>query len=136
MLRQKIIDKSINFPQPCLLPDAEMDIDHAFALHTNLMKAYPVTDETGSHERIFNQILSSSLVVNENMFGIMASVFRVFKTPIALNVDKASIVTMTCVLLKKILRNLSTSTPGSWRRRDNSGLFPLHVFPREFQEMQ
>lgn len=123
--------------------------DGAFALHTNILKPYPGNHETGTPERIFNQILSGSRVVVENTFGIMASVFRVFKKPIALEVEKASIVTMTCVLLHNFLRTSSTSRniytprgaldmyengelvqPGSWRQRDNSGLFSLQVVPR------
>lgn len=79
----------------------------------------------------------------------MASVFRVFKKPIALDVEKASIVTMTCVQLYSFLwksrfsRNIYTPggtldtyendelvLPGSWRQRDHSGLFSLQVLPR------
>lgn len=149
------MDNSINFPPHCPLPGMDIELpyvilgDGAFALHPNLMKPYPGNHETGTPERIFNQKLSSSRVVVENTFGIMASVFRVFKNPIALDVEKASIVTMTCVLLHNFLRNSSTSRniytpegaldtydnnelvlPGSWRHRDHFGFFPLQVLPR------
>ncbi|KAL4718844.1 hypothetical protein ACJJTC_014074 [Scirpophaga incertulas] len=68
ILWKKIIDKSINFPPPCPLPDTDIEFpyvilgDGAFALHTNILKPYPGNHETGTPERVFNQILSGSRV--------------------------------------------------------------------------
>lgn len=73
------------------------------------MKPFPGHHAIGTPERLFNQKLSSSRVAVENTFGITSSVFRIFKKPIPLNVTKASLITMTCVLLHNFLRNSKTS---------------------------
>ncbi|XP_055944313.1 uncharacterized protein LOC129975284 [Argiope bruennichi] len=62
--------------------------DSAFALRRHMMKPYPGNFEKGSTERIFNYRLSRARRVVENVFGIMASVFRVFRKPMALQPDK------------------------------------------------
>lgn len=59
----------------------------------------------------------------------MTSVFRVFRKPIALEPEKVSLITMTCVLLHNFLRksNVSRSTyspPGTFDSEENGGLIP------------
>lgn len=138
----KMCSNSLNFPTPCSIPGSNVDTpfvflaDGAFALSTNVMKPYPGNHQIGSPKRIFNQRLSSSRVVVENAFGILSTVFRVFKKPISLQPDTAKIITNTCILLHNFLRRSSTSvhiytppgtldvydengalvTPGSWRQ--------------------
>jgi len=76
--------------------------------------------------------------VVENAFGIMLSVFRVFRRPILLNPEKVTNITMACVLLHSFLRKSKTSSsnycpqgifdskkddeiiPGSWRQNHNN----------------
>jgi len=80
----------------------------------------------------------------------MLSVFRVFRKPILLNEQKATDITMTCVLLHNFLRKSKTSKssyspsgafdfdeegefcPGSWRNdaEDMSSFVPLRRVPR------
>lgn len=126
--------------------------DGAFALHTHIMKPYPGNHTSGSEKRIFNQRLSSARVVVENVFGILSSKFRIFRKPILLDPNKASVVTMSCILLHNFLRRSKTSStlytpactvdifddngilvqPGSWRNdvHNDGALQRLNQIPR------
>lgn len=155
LLLKKMTNGTINFPSPSPLPGSNIDIpyvflgDGAFPLGTNLMKPFPGHHAIGTPQRLFNQELSRSRVVVENTFGIMSSKFRVFKKPIQLCDVKASIITMTCVLLHNFLRKSATSrerynppgttdtyingqliSPGSWRQNNSSIFTPLQSAPR------
>lgn len=157
-LWQRIFSNNLNFPMPRPLPGGTTDVpyvflgDGAFALTTHVMKPYPGSHNEGTPKRIFNKKLSSSRVVVENAFGILASRFRIFRKPILLNPEKTTIITMTCVLLHNFLRNSSTSSaiytppgtidvynindqlvvPGSWRNEieDMCAIRPLRQIPR------
>lgn len=115
VLKQKIDSNAINLPSPSRFPNSNSNLpyvflaDAAFALSTHIMKPFPGHHAIGTPERLFNKKLSSSRVAVENTFGIMSSVFRIFKKPIPLNVTKVSLITMTCVLLHNFLRNTKTS---------------------------
>lgn len=124
--------------------------DSAFPLSTHIMKPFPGHHALGTPERLFNQNLSRSRVVVENTFGILSSVFRIFKSCIALDEVKASMITMTCILLHNFLRKSKTSRdlytppgsvdkyvnnqfvrPGYWRNNNRETCFaPLQVVPR------
>ncbi|KAJ8930503.1 hypothetical protein NQ314_016687 [Rhamnusium bicolor] len=82
--------------------------DDAFPLSTTLMKPYPGNYESGSIDRIFNYRLCRARRIVENAFGILASVFRVFRSPILLQPEKAALVTLTCTLLHNFLRRSQT----------------------------
>lgn len=125
--------------------------DDAFSLSQNLMKPYPGNHDKGSKERHFNYRLSRARRVVENVFGIMSSVFRVFRKPMLLDPEKASNVVMACSLLHNFLRNSRTSTsrytppgsldseldgeivPGTWRQDIGTmaSLLPLRNIPRK-----
>lgn len=100
LLWQKICSNSLNLPTPSPLhgSNTSTDIpyvflgDGAFAHSANLMKPYPGNHAVGSPKRIFNQRLSSSRVVVENVFGILTAKFRIFKKPILLEPEKVSII--------------------------------------------
>lgn len=115
VLLEKLTSNSINLPPPSLLPGFNIELpyvflgDGAFPLSTNLMKPFPGHHALDTPQRLFNQELSRSRVVVENTFGIMASKFRVFKKPMHLCDVKASIITMTCILLHNFLRKSKTS---------------------------
>lgn len=158
LLWQKICSNDLNLPTPSALPDSEKEVpyvfvgDGAFALDTHLMKPYPGNHVFGSEKRVFNQRLSSARVVVENAFGILSSKFRIFRKPIFLEPNKASLVTMSCVLLHNFLRRSKTSSslytpacavdifddngilvqPGSWRNDGHSdgALRRLNQIPR------
>lgn len=82
--------------------------DNAFSFSPRIMKPYPGIYSKGSIERVFNYRLSRSRRVVENVFGIMASVFRVLRRPMLLEPDKATKITMTCALLHNFLRKSRT----------------------------
>lgn len=84
--------------------------DSAFALSESMMKPYPgKTLPAGSRERIFNYRLSRARRVIENVFGIMASVFRVLRKPLLVEPDKAAIIVMTICHLHNFLRENSSN---------------------------
>lgn len=147
-----MIDNQIRFPGPRALPGCETPMpfvivgDDAFALTQNLMKPYAQRNLTGS-QRVFNYRLSRTRRIIENVFGIMSARFRVLRSPILLNPDKARLVTKACAALHNFLmqRNRSQYAPpgtfdhyggdgtrvnGSWREEDSSnsffGLEPTH----------
>jgi len=81
--------------------------DDAFTLSTNIMKSYPGPYDKGSVERAFNYRLSRSRRVVENVFGIMASTFRMLRKPLLLE-PGTNIV--CCILLHNFLRESRTSS--------------------------
>lgn len=158
LLWQKICRNELNLPTPHPLPGSTIDVpyvflgDGAFALTRHVMKPYPGNHNERTPKRIFNKKLSSSRVIVENVFGILASKFRVFRKPILLNPEKTTIITMTCILLHNFLRrSFSSSTiytppgtidvyddngvltvAGSWREEmeDTCAIRPLQQVPR------
>lgn len=58
--------------------------DDAFPMSSTLLKPYVGNHPKGSLERIFNYRLCCARRVVENVFGIFASVFRVFRSPMLL----------------------------------------------------
>lgn len=157
-LWRRICSDNLSFPTPRPLPGSTREVpyvflgDGAFALTTYVMKPYPGNHNEGSPKRIFNKKLSSSRVVVENAFGILASKFRIFRKPILLDPEKTTVITMTCVLLHNFLRKSSTSSaiytppgtidvynsndelvmPGSWRNEigDTSAIRSLQPIAR------
>lgn len=155
VLWDKMNENTLNLPNPHPLPGRQANVpyvfvaDSAFALSDTVMKPYPGNHPEQSKKRNFNRALSKARVKVENVFGIMTSVFRVFKHPMLLQPDKASIVTMTCVYLHNFLRKSRASqhiysppesfdrvinsifVPGTWRNENPlNGLIPLGSHPR------
>jgi len=105
------------------------------------MKPYSGHHEKGLKEKICNYRFSRSSRVVENLFGILASVFRIFRKPMLVEPNKAEIITLACLHLHNYLRKSSSSkqsycqtgtvdfenidtgeiTPGTWRS-DQVGL--------------
>lgn len=114
-LSQHMETGTINFPPDDVITNTGKVLpyvivgDNAFPLKDNIMVPYPGTHNKGSLKRIYNYRLSRARRVIENVFGIMATVFRVFRTPIMLNPEKANIIVKTCVLLHNFLRRSITS---------------------------
>lgn len=132
LLWQKICSNDLNLPPSTPLPGSTKPTsyvflgDGAFALSTHVMKPYPGEHTIGTSKRIFNNRLSSSRVIVENTFGILASKFRIFRKPILLDPEKTSALTMTCILLHNFLRKSETSRsiytpPGTMDIYDNNG---------------
>nr|CAI5842891.1 unnamed protein product [Callosobruchus analis] len=104
------------------------------------------------NQLVFNYRLSRARRIVENAFGIMASVFRVFRKPMQLKVDNVEKITKACVYLHNYLRKSKTSRslytpsgsfdnedlengtiiPGTWRSitQNDAGLICLDRVPR------
>jgi len=85
-------------------------VDSAFALNKHMMKPYSGVYDKGNEKRVFNYRLSRARRVVENAFGIMSSVFRVFRRPMLLDPEKVKNITLTCALLHNFLRKSKTSS--------------------------
>nr|AEE62694.1 unknown [Dendroctonus ponderosae] len=158
-LYRKILRRELSFPPNKPLPGRHESVpyifvgDDAFPLSGSLLKAYSGTHAKGSIERIFNYRLCRARRVVENVFGILASIFRVFRKPMLIQPEKAAMVCMTCALLHNFLRRSNTSRqiytpsdsfdyeadghlmPGSWRQDTaSSSLLPLGKTPRKPSE--
>ncbi|XP_064117655.1 uncharacterized protein LOC135223077 [Macrobrachium nipponense] len=82
--------------------------DEAFALRPDFMKPYPQKD-LNAENRIFNYRLCRARRVVENVFGIMASRFRIFYTAINLKLSSIEKVVMAFVVLHNYLRKTCPS---------------------------
>lgn len=137
-------DKLLNIPEPKELPNTNEKYpfvfvaDEAFQLRENLMKPYN-RHVLNDQRRIFNYRLSRARRIIENVFGILASRFKILKKPMNLSPDKARTVVMTCCYLHNLLikqksyiqrgevdiEDTATGNiePGSWR--DDSQILEL-----------
>lgn len=111
----KLLEESLlDLPDMCTLPGREklcphvFIVDDAFPLQPNVLKPYSGCQEKGSKTRIFNYRLSRARRVVENVFGIMASIFRVLRKPLLLQPKKVEKVVLACVYLHNFLRSSSS----------------------------
>ena len=82
--------------------------DEPFALRPDFMKPYPQKN-LNVENRIFNYRLSRARRFVENVFGIMASRFRILYTSINLKLSSIEKVVMACVVLHNYLRKTCPS---------------------------
>ena len=108
---------SLGIPRPEAFPCSQkcypyvIVADEAFQLQQNIMKPYP-RESLGISERVFNYRLSRARVI-ENVFGIVAARFRVFRRPIHARVEMVIRITKAIVTLHNYLmagRSFSHST--------------------------
>jgi hypothetical protein len=110
---KRLQSKQLKIPSPIKLPHGDTAVpyvfigDEAFPLMENLMKPYSQRNITHD-EKMFNYRLSRARRVVENAFGILASRFRVFLTPISINVSNVDAVVLACCALHNFLRKIST----------------------------
>jgi hypothetical protein len=133
-----LVSNKLDIPNPVALPGTDDDVpyvfigDEAFALMENVMKPYSQKNITHD-ERSFNYRLSRARRDVENIFGILASRFRIFLQPISTDVDRIDIIILACCALHNFLRatskanyitessvdhedlNGGTVVPGEWR---------------------
>lgn len=76
--------------------------DEAFQLLPNFMKPYN-KQVLNDKRRFFNYRLSRTRRIIENVFGILASRFKIFQKPIKLSPTKAKIVVIACCHLHNLL---------------------------------
>lgn len=122
--KQSMDDTTMNLPASCSLPGRTATTpyvflgDGAFPLSKNLMKPFPGTHNKGTKERIYNYRLSRARRVSENVFGILASVYRVLRRPMLLDPHIATKVVLAIIYLHNFLRRSSSrqiyNPPGSF----------------------
>lgn len=142
-------ENSLHLPPPRPLPGRTspttfvLVADDAFPLSPNIMKPYSELFEKGSKKRIFSYRLSRARRVSENAFGALSTNFRVFRSPMELQPDTATKVTMAAIYLHNYLRKSTSKsvyspvgifdseatqnrevTPGFWRQHSSQ----LHNF--------
>lgn len=156
---KKMENGSLNLPQHKPLPGRSQPVpyvlvaDDAFPLTDNIMKPFKTDLNKGSPKRVYNYRLSRARRVVENSFGLLASVFRVFRKPIEVKVQSTIVdIVLACAYLHNFLRaqpdgsiyysplgsfdreDVSTAEiiPGSWRRiiEGDSGMRNLRRIPR------
>lgn len=101
-------NNQLQIPEPEKLPNFNKKMsfvfvcDEAFQLLPNFKKPYN-KQVLNDNRRIFNYRLSSVRRIIENVFGILASRFKIFQKPIKLSPKKAKIVVMACCHLHNLL---------------------------------
>lgn len=130
----------------CVMPYVFVG-DDAFGLKPHMMKPYPLQN-LPVDKRVFNYRLSRARRVVENVFGIAASRFRIFRRPIIGLVEKVVVVTKAVVALHNFLMPLSSTesnysycpsgyadketqdgfVPGEWRK-DTQSLTGIQDLP-------
>lgn len=107
---QKLQNETLNLPPDEPLPGRDklvpfvMVTDDAFPLGRRIMKPFPGTQKPASVERIFNYRLSRCRRVVENAFGILSQVFRILRSDMLLDPEKATLIVLVCVVLHNYLR--------------------------------
>ena len=118
---EKQINNELKIPEPSQLSNSSRVLeyvfvgDDAFAMRPDLIKPYN-RDSLNKDRRIFNYRLSRARRVVENTFGILASRFRIFHTPINLMVENVETVVLACCVLHNFLGRNSPDNytpPGS-----------------------
>lgn len=133
---KQIKEKKNNIPPPSALPSTETILPHvilgdeAFALHENLMKSYPKDQSTNDKSKtIYNYRHSRARRTTENTFGIMASYFRVYHVPIAIDTNTVDmLITSTC-LLHNMMRNEKLLAPQQAQFDDTQQLPTNNLIP-------
>lgn len=120
--------------------------DDAFAWKKNMMKPYPQHGLT-EDKRVYNYRHSRARRLSENLFGILANRWRVFRSALLLPPDSVELIVFTALVLHNYLwQSLSIGTycpkglidrdqdgqvvPGTWRQESSAEAFtPLLVPP-------
>lgn len=121
-------------PPPKRLPGSELILPHvlvgddAFRLHTNMMKPYLQKDAMANKiKAVCNYRFCRARRTSENTFGILAQVFRIFFTPIAVLPETADDVITVCCCLHNMLREGYLTKSG----RPNYEFDPAQDLPTE-----
>lgn len=102
---ERLVNEDLHIPPPEDVTDNFKQVpyvfvaDDAFPLRTDILKPFKQALLDSAEKEVFNYRLSRARHIVENVFGILASRFRIFQSPINLeprNIEK--IVMATCVL--------------------------------------
>lgn len=150
-LAKVIEDGSLPLPPPRCLPNGSEPLPHvlvgddAFALKPHLMKPFP-QHGLDIQKRVYNYRHSRARRISENLFGILANRWLVFKSIMQVPPETIEVVVMTTLTLHNFLRRSSSKdvyfpaglsdtesedgklVPGLWRQDVASETFlPLQV---------
>lgn len=110
----KLENGTLNLPPPSSMEKSAIKLpyvfigDDAFPLSENIMKPYSLT-EISQDEKKFNYRLCRARRVVENVFGILASRFRILLTTITMtNVENIDKIILACCALHNFLRRKSS----------------------------
>jgi hypothetical protein len=95
--------------------------DEAFPLKPYLLKPYSGRD-LNNPRRVFNYRLSRARRVVESAFGILASRFRIFYSPISLNVESTEKVVLAAIALHNWFRESGTHEERYQMDESNDGI--------------
>lgn len=135
-------ENTLNLPPPESLPGRTKQVpyvivaDDAFALKPYLMKPYPFRNQPGIN-RIYNYRLSRARRIVENVFGIIATRFRILRKPIPLAPAKVKTIVTTICVLHNFLMSRKTSIngyapPGTFdEENDENGNWRNEGLPKE-----
>lgn len=85
-------------------------VDDAFPLRTDMIKPFRQSDLTSIEKKIYNYRLSRARRIIENVFGILASRFRIFHTAINLELNNIDcVVKASCALHNFLVSNVGES---------------------------
>jgi hypothetical protein len=105
---EKMLQNELSLPVPEQLPRREKPSPYAFPLSVNKTKPYLGILQQPS-EKIFNYRLLWPRRAMENTFGLLASVLRVFRGPLLVNLELSEAETVTALHLHNFLRISDTS---------------------------
>lgn len=138
---KKLKNGQLHLPPPRKPQNSQRELpfvfigDEAFALRSDFLKPFSQR-ELDNKKKIFNYRLSRARCKVENAFGILSNRFRIFHTPISVNLEAIDkIVMATCVLHNFLRRRYATVyTPENNLYRENMdagtielGLEPIHL---------
>lgn len=131
--RKRMKSDNLHLPRDRPLPGRTKNVpfvfvtDDAFPLERHLLKPYVGPQNKDSKERKYNYRLSRARITVENAFGILSARFRILRTTIQLEPEKAKTIIITCVLLHNFLRKNKSSLiyapPEYYDREDSDGRF-------------
>lgn len=107
---KRMLEKSLNIPNPKAISNVDRTPlphvivgDEAFGLTENIMRPY--AGKSLSYEkRVFNYRLSRARRNIECTFGILANKWRIFHTPLNVNIDFAENIIKACCVLHNFVR--------------------------------
>lgn len=85
--------------------------DEAFALTSYMLRPYPRSYNLNLKKKVFNYRLSRARRVIECAFGILVSRWRIFRRPIATNVNHAILIVQATVCLHNFLMKKDLNLP-------------------------
>lgn len=124
-----IENNEMDIPESSKLPNSDRILpftfigDDAFGLRPHMMKPYPLQN-LAVDKRVFNYRLSRARRVVENVFGILASRFRILRRPIICNYNKVVLITKAVVALHNFLMDFSS-------KNNNYSYCPVNYVDRD-----